>query len=107
MNGLEKIGRIKGIQELILTDGSRVINTRGTKNVDRKARALLCCSGNAGQISRSGYQYLFFERENRAHLFVFPVGTYTLGIIQEKGADSMVLAQQVAAVLKECDFNMN
>lgn len=104
---LEKISRIKGIRELILTDGSRVISSRGTKEAEKKARALLRCAGKAGHISGSGFHYLLFSRENQAHLLVFPAGTYTLGIIQEKGADSIMLANRIKTVLKDIEFDLS
>ena len=102
---MEKIARIKGVREFLLVDENRVIiiKAHGVKDPEKKAESILNCSQKAGSISRSGYQYLLFSRENQNHLLVFPVGTFALGIIQEKGVNSIMLANQVKKALKDID----
>lgn len=107
IKGLEKISGIRGIREIILVHGSRVITSPRTKGAGEKARALLSCRRHAEQISETGVQYLLFSRENQAHLLVFPLGPYTLGVTQEKGVDSLRLAKAIQAALTECEFTID
>lgn len=107
IKGLERISRIRGVRDCILISGNRVIHTPGTARTGEKARALLRCRRHAEQISGTGVQYLLFSRENRAHLFVFPLGRFTLGVTQEKGADSLGLAKKIQNVLKEIEFTID
>ncbi|WP_462268341.1 hypothetical protein [Desulfobacter sp.] len=104
IKGLEKIARIKGVREFLLVDANRVVKAHGAKDPEKKAESIINCSQKAGSISRSGYQYLLFSRKNQNHLLVFPVGSFALGIVQEKGVNSLMLANQVKKALKDIDF---
>lgn len=96
-----QISEIPGIDQYIFLDPKGNIAAHDIKNPKKVSEMVFSCGQNIRAISRKKFKYAVFSRKNKKNIIIFPVGNYFLGVVKQKQADTLVLADTIVKFLHE------
>lgn len=96
--------RISGVAQYILVNRNGEVIIHNMKDYKNRGKLVSFCAGQAVRIGRDRLDYMEFSRQSGKHLFIFPVGNYSLGVIKQEDIQTVELVTGVLEFLNGLDI---
>ncbi len=96
-----KIIKIKGVKKYILVKNNGKVAAHDIEDPKTIAMVVLRCGRNSDSFCLPRFKFLLFKRDNNENFFIFPVGNYYLGVIQENDISNLILVGRVLQFIKD------
>ena len=96
-----QISIIEGVDQYIFIDNKGNIVAHDIKDPQKVSDMVFSCGQNIRVIGKNKFKYAVFSRKNKKNIMIFPIGNYSLGVIKQKDADTLVLVDIILKFLHE------
>ena len=96
-----QISAIRGVDQYIFLDNKGNIAAHEIKDPQKASEMVFSCGQNIRAVGKNKFQYAVFSRKNKKDIIIFPVGNYSLGVVKQKDADTLVLVDIIFRFLHE------
>jgi len=88
-------------QYIIVKNNGTIMAQHHIEEPDRVADFVLACGRNCDASGSVRFRFLLFSSSSCENFFVFPVGNYYLGMVQEQDADDRVLVKNILTSIND------
>lgn len=94
-----EISKVAGVDQYILVDKNGNIAAGAIENPQNAAGVIFACGQNLYSLGKTRVKQVIFSMKNQKNLFIFPVGSYYLGVIKQTHINNADLADNIANFL--------
>lgn len=96
-----QISMIQGVDQYIFLDNKGNIAAHEIKDPQKASEMVFSCGQNILVVGKNRFKYAVFSRKNKKDIIIFPIGNYSLGVVKQKDADTLVLVDLILKFLHE------